>query len=165
LAFGPQMDNLGQIYLHDIRKEILYEARRRLNRAGLQNVQFLPSGSPGLKTLKGKMHWILTDVPCTGTGTLRRSPDLKWRMEPDVLSQLVQKQRLIFHEAFPYLHPHGKIVYTTCSVLREENQDQMEYFRKEFDLEVEEPIFQTLPTRGGMDGFFGVVFRRKKKST
>lgn len=161
LAIAPLMKGKGQIYLHDVRQDALFEARRRCLRAGIQNVQFLPAKSAGLKRLKNKMDWILVDAPCSGTGTLRRNPDMKWRLTPQRVKELCALQREIFAESLTYLAPHGKIVYATCSLLKEENEDQRDFFLSQFPLETLGPDFKTLPVSDGPDGFFGVVFKSK----
>ncbi len=116
LAFAPKMRGKGQIYLHDIRKQVLLEAKKRLKRAGIQNAQILLPDAPQERLL-GKMDWVLVDAPCTGTGTLRRNPDMKWKFQKETLDRLVQEQRTIFKTALNFLAPRGKIVYATCSVL------------------------------------------------
>ncbi len=152
LAFAPSMQNKGQIYLHDIRPKALQEARKRICRAGIQNVQF------GIHShLKGKMDWILVDVPCSGTGTYRRNPDLKWKFSRTLLERLQEEQRTIFEEALSYLQPKGKIVYATCSVLPQENEIQALYFQNKFNLKLVQQ-FNSFPKKDGMDGFFGAVF-------
>lgn len=161
LAFAPAMQCTGQIFLHDIRPLALEESRKRLRRAGIQNAQIVHSDDPKLKKLKKKMHWVLVDAPCTGTGTMRRNPDMKWKYTEDTLTRLIGQQRTIFEKALSYMHPEGRIVYATCSVFKEENQDQMEHFMKTYALEIEGEVFQVLPSEGGMDGFFGVVFKQK----
>lgn len=162
LAFAPSMQNRGQIYVHDIRPYALQEAKKRLKRAGIQNAQILLPDSPHIKKLKKKMDWVLVDAPCTGTGTLRRNPDMKWRFDENTVPTLAGKQRIIFEKALSFMHPKGRIVYSTCSILKEENQQQLEHFKNVYDLEVEGDLFQSLPTKGGMDGFFGVVLKRKE---
>ncbi len=159
LAFAPALQKTGQIFLHDVRPSALQEARKRLRRAGIQNAQAVQPEDPKLKKLKRKMHWVLTDVPCTGTGTLRRNPDMKWKFTQEMLQRLVGEQRLIFEKALSFLHPDGRIVYATCSLLKEENQQQLEHFLKTYPLEVEGKIFQSLPSDGSMDGFFGAVLK------
>ncbi len=79
LAFAPKMQHRGQIYLHDIRPWALDEARKRLKRAGIQNAQVVLPEDPKLNKLRGKMDWVLVDAPCTGSGTFRRNPDMKWK--------------------------------------------------------------------------------------
>lgn len=160
LAFAPHMERSGQIYLHDIRKHALMESRKRLRRAGIQNAQVLEADSPALAKLKKKMNWILVDAPCSGSGTLRRNPDMKWKFTDEMLIRLVGQQRHIFEKALSYLRPDGRIVYGTCSILKEENQEQIAHFMKTYGLKLEGEVFQTLPSHQGMDGFFGAVLRR-----
>lgn len=160
LAFAPRLQHKGQIYLHDIRPYALQEARKRLKRAGIQNSQIILPTSPQLNKIKKKMNWVLVDVPCTGTGTMRRNPDMKWRFDEETLPRLIGQQRTIFEKALSFLHPEGRIVYGTCSILKDENQNQLDHFIKTYQLVVEGEVFQTLPTDGGMDGFFGVVLKR-----
>lgn len=160
LAFAPRMQGKGQIYLHDIRPFALKEARKRLNRAGIQNNQILLPTSPQLAKLKKKMDWVLVDAPCSGTGTLRRNPDMKWKFDAEMLARLTGQQRMIFEKALSFLKPNGRIVYATCSLLKEENQEQVDHFLSTYSLVIEGSPFQTLPTFGGMDGFFGVVLKR-----
>lgn len=159
LAFAPVMQNTGQIYLHDIRPYILEECRKRLRRAGIQNAQIANENDPKLKKLKKKMDWVLVDAPCTGTGTMRRNPDMKWKFETEVLTRLIGQQRMIFEKALSFMKPEGRIIYGTCSVLTEENQAQVEHFVKTYNLEIEGEPFQSLPADGEMDGFFGVVLK------
>lgn len=160
LAFAPVMQGKGQIYLHDIRSFPLREARKRLRRAGIQNYQILLPDSLHLQNLKKKMDWVLVDAPCSGTGTLRRNPDMKWKFNTAKLSYLLGQQRMIFEKALSFLHPNGRIIYATCSLLKEENQLQVEHFLSTYSLKVDGDFFQTFPTYGGMDGFFGVVLKR-----
>jgi len=158
LAFAYRLEGKGQIYLHDIRPFALQEAKKRLRRAGIQNVQILmPDDEAKQKKLKKKMDWVLVDAPCTGTGTMRRNPDMKWKFDEATLPRLVGQQRTIFEKALSYLKSGGRIVYCTCSILKEENQEQTEHFIKTYNLK-QESVFQSLPSEGGMDGFYGVVF-------
>ncbi len=160
LAFAPAMQGKGQIYLHDIRPHALQEAKKRLRRAGIQHYQILAPDSPVQDKLRRKMDWVLVDAPCSGTGTLRRNPDMKWKLDAEVVQRLVGLQRTLFERAFKFVKPGGRIVYATCSLLRDENQTQIEHFLALYPLEMEGEPFQTLPTIGGMDGFFGVVLKR-----
>lgn len=159
LAFAHRMKGTGQIYLHDIRSHALLEARKRLRRAGIQNSQIIEADDAKLKKLKKKMDWVLVDAPCTGTGTMRRNPDMKWKFEEATLTRLLGQQRSIFEKALSYLKPNGRIVYATCSLLNEENVDQLNHFIKTYNLQVEGVPFQSYPSEGGMDGFFGVVLK------
>lgn len=160
LALAPALQNKGQIFLHDIRTFALLEARKRLKRAGIQNSQLLNPDSPNLSKLKKKMNWVLVDAPCTGTGTLRRNPDMKWKFDQDTLTRLMGQQRVIFEKALSFMHPKGRIVYATCSLLKEENQAQLEHFLNTYALCLDRDPFQTLPSHGGMDGFFAVVLKK-----
>lgn len=159
LAFAPLMQNSGQIFLHDVRNYALQDARKRLRRAGIQNAQIIQSEDQKLKKLKKKMDWVLVDAPCSGTGTLRRNPDMKWKFNPEMLLRLIGQQRMIFEKALSYMKPQGRIVYGTCSLLPQENEQQLNHFIKTYQLKIEGQIFQSFPTSGGMDGFFGVVLK------
>jgi 16S rRNA (cytosine967-C5)-methyltransferase len=160
LAFAPSMNHRGQIYLHDIRLRALQEARKRLKRAGVQNAQLLPPESITKETLKGRMDWVLVDVPCSGSGTLRRNPDMKWKFEQATLERLIQQQREIFQEALDFVGPKGSIVYATCSVLPQENERQIAFFQEKFNLRCLQPPFQSSLKKNGMDGFFGAVLKK-----
>lgn len=160
LAIAPAMKQQGQLYLHDIRPKILIEAKRRLKRAGIQNAQIVQADDDKLKKLKKKMDWVLVDAPCSGTGTLRRNPDMKWRLDESAIARLVSQQRVIFERALSYLAPGGTIVYSTCSLLTAENQDQMKHFMETYKLKLVGEPFQSLPKPGLMDGFFAVAFTR-----
>lgn len=161
LAFAPQMQNQGQIFLHDIRPHILAESQKRLRRAGIQNAQIVAHDDENkLKGLRKKMDWVLVDVPCSGTGTMRRNPDMKWKFSDEILKRLVGQQRTIFEKALSFMKPNGYIVYATCSLLHEENQMQIAHFTQTYGLEVVQEPFQSLPTFNEMDGFFGVILRR-----
>jgi 16S rRNA C967 or C1407 C5-methylase (RsmB/RsmF family) len=152
LAFAHRLENRGQIYLYDIRTHALEKARIRLRRAGIQNAQF------NLPPVKKSNNWVIVDVPCSGTGTLRRNPDLKWKFTNQSLASLQHEQRQIFSDALSYLHPSGHIVYMTCSLLPQENEEQIAYFEKEFAL-TRTQEFKSLPTLNGMDGFYAVTLK------
>ncbi|MBS0630093.1 MAG: RsmB/NOP family class I SAM-dependent RNA methyltransferase [Verrucomicrobia bacterium] len=162
LAFAFKLQGKGQIYLHDIRDRPLQEAKKRLKRAGIENGQILTFDSPQKRDLLGKMDWVLVDVPCSGSGTLRRNPDLKWKFSPEMLSRLVEEQREIFTKALEYMAPNGKIVYATCSILPHENEQQIAFFTETYGLELVKPPFKSLPENGGMDGFFGAILTCKQ---
>jgi 16S rRNA (cytosine967-C5)-methyltransferase len=148
----------GQLYIHDIRKNILVEAKRRLRRAGIQNYQLVNDKSYIKDKLKNKCDWILLDVPCTGSGTFRRNPDLKWKFSLEKLEETKKVQETILKEALDLIKPNGRIVYVTCSLLQDENLNQVTRFCKKFGLKIEnETIFQTVPKSKQMDGFFSVT--------
>lgn len=160
LAFAHLLKGTGQIYLHDIRKNAIEQARKRLNRAGIQNAQFFCNDSPQLNKLKKKMDWVFVDAPCSGTGTLRRNPDMKWKFNQALLDRLIGQQRIIFEKALSFLKPNGKIIYATCSLLHDENEGQLAHFLNTYPLIQEGQSIKTLPSNGEMDGFFGVVFKK-----
>jgi 16S rRNA (cytosine967-C5)-methyltransferase len=158
LSFAHLLQSKGQIFLHDVRASALFQAKKRLKRAGIQNAQIKTSEE--LKKLNLKMDFVLLDVPCSGSGTLRRNPDMKWKFSNEVFSNLLNEQRQIFKDAFFYLKKDGFLIYTTCSVLKEENEDQIEFFIKNYNLELVEKR-SWLPQKNGMDGFFGAVLKLK----
>ena len=161
LAFAPVMKKTGQIYLHDIREKALQDARKRLKRAGIQNAQIINAEEDSkLKKLKKSMDWVLVDAPCSGTGTMRRNPDMKWKFDEAMLTRLLGQQRVIFEKALSFLKPGGHIVYATCSLLNQENSDQINHFIKTYDLEIVGDTFQSLPVENGMDGFFAATLKQ-----
>lgn len=160
LAIAPQMQGKGQIYITDIRSHILLEAKKRLKRAGIQNVQILDPDTRKKNSLRNNMDWVLVDAPCSGSGTLRRNPGMKWKFSQEDLQNTILLQRTIFAEALAFLKPKGKIVYTTCSVFPEENERQIEYFIKTHSLKQISPAFSSFPTRGGMDGFYSAILQK-----
>lgn len=160
LAIAPNMQGKGELYLHDVRLQSLQEARKRLRRAGIQNAQVLEPGHITLKKLLGQMDWVLADVPCSGTGTLRRNPDMKWHIDAPMIERLVAEQRSIVQEALRYARPNGgRLVYATCSILPQENEAQVEYFIRTLPVRLERTL-KLLPEEGGGDGFFAAVFTK-----
>lgn len=162
LAIATAMDGKGQLYLHDVRKKALQESKERFKRAGIQNFQILHAEETNrLKLLKKKMDLVFVDAPCSGTGTLRRNPDMKWRFTPQDLQELIGKQRTIFEKALSFLKPNGTIVFATCSLLHEENEEQVIHFQKTYNLQIVK-TFKSLPKIGEMDGFFATSFKKNK---
>lgn len=158
LALGTLMQNKGQIYLHDVRLHALAEARKRLKRAGLQNAQCLEPGHGQLPRLIHKCDWVLADVPCSGTGTLRRNPEQKGKIDEEMVGRLVKEQKAIAQKALQYVKKGGRFVYATCSILPEENEAQANFFLQNFPLKLEAPPLAIVPKSGGPDGFFCAVF-------
>ncbi len=157
LAFAHKLQNRGQIHMYDIREFMLLEAKKRLKRAGVQIFHMLTRRHLKKKSLLKKMDWILLDVPCSGSGRLRRSPDMKWKIEKGMLDQLARLQRHIFSCSLKFLRDSGRIVYATCSVFPEENEKQVSHFIKKHNLKLVEPPFVSFPASGKMDGFFSAV--------
>jgi 16S rRNA (cytosine967-C5)-methyltransferase len=130
LALSAAMENRGQIFATDIDKRQLAPIHDRLARAGARNVQVrTPRGETDiLADLAGRADLVLIDAPCTGTGTWRRNPDAKWRMRPGALVERQKQQAVLLDRAVALTKPGGRIAYITCSVLAEENGDQIKAF-------------------------------------
>jgi 16S rRNA (cytosine967-C5)-methyltransferase len=130
LALAAAMENHGQIYATDSDKRRLAPIHARLERAGARNVQVrTPRGTADvLSGLTGRADLVLIDAPCTGIGVWRRNPDAKWRMRPGALAVRQKEQEAALDRAVPLVKPGGRIAYVTCSVLAEENDDQVRDF-------------------------------------
>jgi 16S rRNA (cytosine967-C5)-methyltransferase len=128
LALAAAMENRGQIFAYDADRGRLAPIFDRLKRAGARNVQVRPPEPDALDDLKGRMDLVLIDAPCTGTGVWRRRPDAKWRLNPDALSRRLAEQDEVLDRAAQFVRPGGRLVYATCSVLREENEDRIAEF-------------------------------------
>jgi 16S rRNA (cytosine967-C5)-methyltransferase len=178
LALAAMMRNKGQIVACDVSAPRLEGAVRRLRRAGVHNVErhLVESGDKWLKRRAGSFDRVLVDAPCTGTGTWRRNPDARLRLKPNDLAELLPKQGNILDTAQTLVRKGGRLVYATCSVLAEENEDQVSGFlQRHADFAVvpladawpfETPVpvsgdFLSLtPARHGTDGFFTAVLER-----
>ena len=138
LALGATMRSTGRLYAFDTSGHRLEALKPRLARSGLSNVHpvaIAHERDDRIKRLAGKIDRVLVDSPCSGLGTLRRNPDLKWRQNPKSVQELVAKQTAILQSAARLLKPGGRLVYATCSILREENEEIAEAFglaNKEF---------------------------------
>ena len=130
LALAAVMENRGQIYATDIDKRQLAPIHERIARAGARNIQVrTPRGEADvLADLAGRIDLVLIDAPCTGTGAWRRNPDAKWRVRPGALVERVKWQEALLDRAAALLKAGGRIAYVTCSVLQEENADQVRAF-------------------------------------
>jgi 16S rRNA (cytosine967-C5)-methyltransferase len=181
LALGAAMRNTGRLYAFDVSEKRLAKLKPRLARSGLSNVHpvvLAHENDAKVKRLAGKIDRVLVDAPCSGLGTLRRNPDVKWRQTPESLSELNAKQISILAGAARLVKPGGRLVYATCSLLDEENDAIVEQFlaqQPEFELvpmrEVlaEQKIaldmdqyLKLLPHRHQTDGFFAAVLTRRK---
>jgi 16S rRNA (cytosine967-C5)-methyltransferase len=186
LAIGAAMRNTGRIYALDTSVQRLSRLKPRLARSGLSNVW--PQAISGqtdsrLSRLRAKADAVLVDAPCSGLGTLRRNPDLKWRITPQSVRELVAQQSAILKSAGRLVKPSGRLVYATCSLLAEENDQLVDQFL------LDHPDFRRLsalevlsaqkillpdawqaftaagdlwlwPHRSGTDGFFAAVLTR-----
>ncbi|QIL43408.1 RsmB/NOP family class I SAM-dependent RNA methyltransferase [Acidovorax sp. HDW3] len=131
LAIGAQMRNTGRLYAFDVSGHRLDALKPRLARSGLSNVHpaaIAHERDERVKRLAGKIDRVLVDAPCSGLGTLRRNPDLKWRQSPQAVAELTVKQAAILASAARLVKSGGRLVYATCSVLPEENEAIAEAF-------------------------------------
>lgn len=182
LLLGALMRSTGRLYAFDVSAKRLARAKPRFARSGLSNV--VPVVIDGendarVKRLAGKAQRVLVDAPCSGIGTLRRNPDLKWRQHPDSLAELCDLQARILTSASRCVAPGGRLVYATCSLLAEENERQAERFLREHPdfvqvdvseilddrtgpLTMSTPYLQLRPDLHGTDGFFAAVFDRRR---
>jgi 16S rRNA (cytosine967-C5)-methyltransferase len=179
LALGMLMRSAGRLYAMDVSEKRLAALRPRAARAGLSNVHSIAlSGELDARAqrLAGKLDRVLVDAPCSGFGTLRRNPELKWRHEERAIEELAAKQKRILEAAARLVKPGGRLVYATCSILREENEAVVDAF------EAAAPHFERLscaallaaqrialdtgerlrlwPHRQGTDGFFAAALQR-----
>ena len=131
LALGAEMRNTGRLYAFDTSGHRLASLKPRLARSGLSNVfpaQIAHERDERIKRLAGKLDRVLVDAPCSGLGTLRRNPDLKWRQTPKSVAELGVKQAAILASAARLVKPGGRLVYATCSLLDVENEGIAEAF-------------------------------------
>jgi 16S rRNA (cytosine967-C5)-methyltransferase len=142
----------------------LQELKLRARRAGVSNIQIRTiENSKTIKRLHNSADRLLLDVPCSGLGVLRRNPDSKWKLSPEMIDSLKETQAKILDDYSKIVKPGGKMVYATCSILPSENEKQVERFLatefgKEFTLEEEKKI---LPQDDGFDGFYMARLVRK----
>ena len=182
LLLGAVMQSKGRIYAFDVSEKRLNNLGARLKRSGLSNIfagRIDSENDPKLKRLAGKIDRVLVDTPCTGLGTLRRNPDLKWRQTEVGLAELNLKQKSILNAAAKLLKPGGRLVYGTCSILREENEEIVMDFlsthpsfclvkaaevlqRQGIEVEGIGDYLHLSPQQHQTDGFFGAVLELKK---
>ena len=149
LALGAAMRSTGRLYAFDTSAHRLEAFKPRLARSGLSNVHpaaIAHERDERIKRLAGKIDRVLVDAPCSGLGTLRRNPDLKWRQSPQSVAELTAKQTAILASAARLLKSGGRLVYATCSVLPEENEAIAQAFG------AAHPQYQPLPVREVLQG-------------
>ncbi|MEO8407848.1 MAG: RsmB/NOP family class I SAM-dependent RNA methyltransferase, partial [Oxalobacteraceae bacterium] len=131
LSLGAAMRNTGRLYAFDVSEKRLAKLKPRLARSGLSNVHpvlIAHERDAKIKRLAGKIDRVLVDAPCSGLGTLRRNPDVKWRQTPESIIELNAKQTAILDSAARLVKAGGRLVYATCSLLNEENEDIVSQF-------------------------------------
>ncbi len=180
LALAMLMRGTGRIYALDVSAKRLAELAPRAARAGVTSVHPLVLSGEGdarAKRLAGKLDRVLVDAPCSGFGTLRRNPDLKWRHGPEAIGELAIKQAGILEAAARLVKPGGRLVYATCSILPEENEAVADAFSaahaefaplscgellhaQRIDLDCGQRL-RLWPHRHGCDGFFAAAFERR----
>ncbi|MBU6440886.1 MAG: RsmB/NOP family class I SAM-dependent RNA methyltransferase [Betaproteobacteria bacterium] len=180
LALGAMMRGSGRLYAFDVSQARLERLRPRLARSGLSNVY--PVAIRGerderVQRLAGKIDRVLVDAPCSGVGTLRRNPDLKWRSSEAEVPRLAGQQAAILAQAARLLKPGGRLVYATCSLLEQENQHIVQAFldahpgwrlldagdwwrQQQLPGILEGPWLRLWPQRHGTDGFFAALIER-----
>jgi 16S rRNA (cytosine967-C5)-methyltransferase len=180
LLLGAMMNSQGRLYAFDVSEKRLANLKPRMARSGLSNVQpqlIAHEHDQKIKRLAGKIDRVLVDAPCSGLGTLRRNPDLKFRQSPTSVDELNVKQTAILAAAAKLLKVGGRLVYATCSLLPQENQEIVAAFlaahpnftllptgevlkQQKIPLEMGDYL-QLLPQVHGTDGFFAAVLERQ----
>jgi 16S rRNA (cytosine967-C5)-methyltransferase len=180
LMLGALMNSQGRLYAWDVSEKRLTNLKPRLKRSGLSNVQpqlIAHENDNKIKRLAGKIDRVLVDAPCSGLGTLRRNPDLKFRQSPQSVAELNAKQAAILTSAARLLKQGGRLVYATCSLLHEENQAIVQAFlaahpdfillpagevlrQQHIELAMGDYL-QLTPQLHNTDGFFAAVLERK----
>ncbi len=184
LALGASMRSTGRLYAFDTSGHRLDALKPRMARSGLSNVhpaQIAHERDERVKRLSGKIDRVLVDAPCSGLGTLRRNPDLKWRQSPQAVVELQAKQTAILDSAARLVKSGGRLVYATCSLLRDENEVVAEAFAAAHPDFVKLPAEEALlaahveraqelthygylrlwPHRQATDGFFAALWQRR----
>ena len=189
LLMGALMKNTGRLYATDVSEKRLARLGPRVARAGLSNVQAIRLAherDDRIQRLAGKFDRVLVDAPCSGTGTLRRNPDLKWRQKGEQIEELTAMQTKILEAAAPLVRPGGVLVYATCSLLHQENGAiQLAFSAQHPEFDVIDPVqqlsavgidlpadavthtadglpgLQLQPHRHNTDGFFAAIWRKK----
>jgi 16S rRNA (cytosine967-C5)-methyltransferase len=175
LALAAAMGNSGQLYAYDSDARRLSETVKRATRAGVRNLQVRsPIRPDALDGLEGRMDLVFVDAPCTGSGTWRRHPDAKWRLTPAQLERRIAEQDEVLAAASGFVRPGGRLIYVTCSLLAEENEDRVTAFLATHPAFAAAPIdvagterwvtadgfLRLTPLTAGTDGFFVAALTR-----
>ncbi|MBO4405666.1 MAG: RsmB/NOP family class I SAM-dependent RNA methyltransferase [Alphaproteobacteria bacterium] len=170
LALAACMENKGRIFAMDKYPERLENAKKRFRRANVNNVFCQEISNKWLKRHRESAYVVLVDVPCSGTGTWRRNPDMRAKFCENDLRELIEVQAEILRTAQNLVKPGGRLIYSTCSILKEEDEDQIKKFLEEFgNFELQKielrnyrgDFLRLTPLRNDTDGFFAAVMRKK----
>ncbi len=160
LHLAALMQNKGKILSLDVHERKLEELKKRRKRAGVDILEIRPiSSSKVIKRLKGQADRLLLDVPCSGSGVLRRNPDTKWKLNQEEVDRLIQLQSDILEDYSSMLKPGGEMVYATCSIFPSENSGQVKKFLESTSaFELIEEVF--MDPRDSFDGFYGARLKK-----
>ncbi len=161
LHLSALMKNKGIIIAIDVEDYKLKELNKRKIRAGADNIEIRLIQKNTIKNLKHSADRVLLDVPCSGTGVLRRNPDAKWKIDKTFIQENQKKQQFILNNYSEMTKIGGKLIYSTCSILPSENEKQIESFliqHPNFELEDQKTLY---PSKTGFDGFFMARMIRK----
>lgn len=164
LHLATLMENKGQLISMDIYESKLKKLKVRTRRNGVHNVDTrVIENSKAIKKLHGKVDRLLLDAPCSGLGVIKRNPDSKWKLEPEFLERIKGVQQDVLQRYSKMVKPGGKMVYATCSILPEENYDQVAEFLaseagQEFELEKQKNVYASA---SGYDGFYMALMHKK----
>lgn len=179
LMMAELMKNTGEILAFDVESNRLRELEKRVSHSGITIAVSKPSGAIHPENLRGKADRVLVDAPCSGVGTIRRNPTLKWSVSEKFVSHYAEIQSTILERSAPYVKRGGTLVYATCSLFRKENEEIVENFlssHSEFqpaiptrilsqlgiEVPTDLPYLKLLPHRHGTDGFFVAVLKRNQ---
>lgn len=163
LHLAALMQNKGQLIAMDIYESKLKKLKIRARRNGVHNMETrIIENTKAIKKLHGKADRVLLDAPCSGLGVLRRNPDSKWKLEPDFVERIKGVQQKILGDYSKMVKPGGKLVYATCSILPEENTEQVAHFLasefgQPFTLVKEQSIYAS---ESGFDGFYMALLEK-----
>jgi 16S rRNA (cytosine967-C5)-methyltransferase len=161
LFFAMEMRNRGTILANDSDVRKLKNLKKRVSRAGASCIRSLTRPNE-LEAYQGKCDAVVVDAPCSGTGTIRRSPDLKWRLTASQMDEYPKKQIELLGEYSDWVKPDGRLIYITCSLLEQENEKVVQKFAEQSRYQ-SEAFFRTLPSEVDMDGFFVCVLKKRSR--
>ncbi len=163
LHFAALLGGKGEVVATDIDPYKLDEMKKRVKRSTAQNIRIVYPEDYDKhlgEDKDGSFDVVLLDVPCTGTGTLRRNPSIKWHLSREMHDELIEKQRMIVSENLRFVKPGGVLLYSTCSLLSTEGEEQAKWMQEQFPELQLEATFRTRPDIDGCDGFFVARMRR-----